>query len=125
MGLGASFDCASRGEIEDVLSAGATTDRIVYANPIKQHNQLTAARDMGVELTVVDNEAELEKISTCHPNAKVLIRVATDDENSLCRFSEKFGASMNRVPSILRKAKDLGVEIVGVRYVLSCFALPN
>lgn len=36
VGLGMSFDCASRGEIQKVISLGADPSSIVYANPCKQ-----------------------------------------------------------------------------------------
>jgi len=33
--LGCGFDCASKSEIEEVLSIGVSPDRIIFANPCK------------------------------------------------------------------------------------------
>jgi len=33
--LGASFDCASKGEIKQVLDLGGKPESIIFANPIK------------------------------------------------------------------------------------------
>ena len=34
--LGANFDCASKGEIQQILDMGVAPEKIVFANPCKQ-----------------------------------------------------------------------------------------
>lgn len=114
--LGCNFDCASKGEITQVLKAGATPERIVYAHPIKQIDHLESARDQGVRLTVFDNEDELHKIKAIHPKTRLLLRLRTDDHASKCQFSEKFGADLGSVRRLYTKAKELGLKVVGVSY---------
>eukprot|EP01138_Halocafeteria_seosinensis_P011510 gb/GECG01011758.1/.p1 GENE.gb/GECG01011758.1/~~gb/GECG01011758.1/.p1 ORF type:complete len:204 (+),score=16.37 gb/GECG01011758.1/:1-612(+) len=70
--LGASFDCASLAEIEQARQCGIPSEKIVYANPVKQTSELQAARERQVNLTVVDNEPEVEKLARFHPECKVL-----------------------------------------------------
>ena len=48
--LGCGFDCASKGEIEQILALkeGVSPDRIVYANPCKQPSHLRYAAQVSV-----------------------------------------------------------------------------
>ena len=48
--LGSCFDVASIGEIDMVLAAGATPDRISYGNPIKKESEIATAFELGVTL---------------------------------------------------------------------------
>ena len=60
--MGSCFDTASVQEMEMVLAAGATADRISYGNTIKKERDIARAFEMGVELFAVDCVAEVEKI---------------------------------------------------------------
>lgn len=60
--LGASFDCASKAEIQLALSQGATPERIVYANPCKALPELRFAKEAGVRMMTFDNAEELHKL---------------------------------------------------------------
>jgi len=59
---------------------------------------------------------ELLKLKRYWPEAKCVIRIATDDSNSLCKFSTKFGANMNRVRKLIKVAKDNGMHLAGVSF---------
>src|SRR3982750_1997235 len=61
--LGSCFDAASVAEIEMVLAAGATADRISFGNTIKKERDVVRALELGVRLFAVDCEAEVEKLS--------------------------------------------------------------
>jgi ornithine decarboxylase len=63
-----------------------------------------------------DNADELHKIKDCYPEADLVLRILTDDSASLCRFSAKYGASLNDAKALLELAKDLGLNIVGVSF---------
>jgi len=63
-----------------------------------------------------DNAAELEKIAECYPNARLVLRIITDDSNSICKFSTKFGAPLSHTRSLLSKAKDLNMNVVGISF---------
>ena len=45
--LGSSFDTASVGEIDLVLAAGATADRISFGNTIKKERDIARAYELG------------------------------------------------------------------------------
>lgn len=63
-----------------------------------------------------DNADELYKVKRANPKAKLVIRILTDDSKSLCAFGIKFGAPLNVVPSLLAKAKELDLDVVGVSF---------
>jgi diaminopimelate decarboxylase len=114
--LGAGFDCASKGEIKKVMDLGVSADRIIYANPCKQTSYIRYAEEVGVQVMTFDNEQELLKIKKAYPNAKLVLRLITDDSNAVCRFSMKFGADMNTARKLLEKAQEIDMEITGVSF---------
>jgi ornithine decarboxylase len=115
--LGTGFDCASKAEINQVLDLGGVSpSRIIYANPCKATSFIRSAAQAGVDMMTFDNEDELHKIARTHPDAKLVLRIATDDTKSLCRLSVKFGALIMAVPGLLAKAKDLHLNVIGVSF---------
>ena len=71
-----------------------------------------------VGLTVIDGEDELEKMAKLGNPEKmsVLIRLTTDDKDSVCRFSKKFGCPVANAPHLLKVAKELGINVKGVSF---------
>ncbi|TFK63153.1 ornithine decarboxylase [Pluteus cervinus] len=115
--LGAGFDCASNGEINQILEIGnVTPDRIIFANPCKAVSFVRNAGKVGVDLMTFDNADELYKIARAHPRAKLVVRILTDDSKSICAFGVKFGAPLSTVPGLLAKARELGLDVVGVSF---------
>lgn len=123
--LGCNFDCASKGEIDAVLSLGVNPNRIVYANPCKVGSFLRFAEKNEVNLTTFDNSDELYKIAKFHPNCKLLLRIITDDESAQCRLSTKFGAPLSNVSNLLNLAKELKLNVVGVSFHVGSGASDN
>jgi diaminopimelate decarboxylase len=115
-GLGVNFDCASKAEISQVLGMGVAASRIIYANPTKMKNHIVFAKNSGVDLMTFDNVFELQKIAECYPEARLVLRIITDDSQSICKFSTKFGAPMDHIPSILAEGKRLNLNLVGVSF---------
>lgn len=114
--MGTGFDCASRAEIDLVLSLGIEPSRIIYAQPCKIKSYLRHARKVGVKQMTFDNGDELVKIKSCFPDAELVLRMLTDDSASLCRLSAKYGASLADAEELLRMAKELELNIVGVSF---------
>ncbi len=114
--LGCNFDCASKNEIARVMNVGVSPDRIIFANPCKMSSQIKYARAKDVDTLVFDSVVELTKIQLYHGNAQLVIRIKTDDKNSMCRFSCKFGADMEEIEEILKRAKELQLRVVGVSF---------
>ena len=121
--LGACFDCASQEEIDIVAKAlGATeehatlSDRIIFANPIKDLKDLAHARKVDVSLMTFDSIEELEKIANYYHTARLLLRISVEDSSALCPLSSKFGAQMEEVETILDEIERLGLDLVGVAF---------
>ena len=68
--LGASFDCASKEEIDIVLECGVDPSKIIYANPCKTKGFISHARKRGVDKMTFDNVEELQKIAVYNPDAE-------------------------------------------------------
>jgi ornithine decarboxylase len=114
--LGAGFDCASKTEIEQVLAIGVDTSRIIYAQPCKTKSYLRYTAKQGVTQMTFDNTDELYKIKELFPTAELYLRIFTDDSASLCRLSQKFGASMDNTQELLALAKELDLNVAGVAF---------
>jgi len=115
-GMGCGFDCASIKESQTILDCGVSAERILLANPSLPIPLLQFAREHGIQKVVADCEAGLQKIHVHHPGAKVIIRIVTDDSASVCQFSCKFGASLETAFSLLKVAKNLSVDVIGVSF---------
>lgn len=116
--MGGGFDCASKQEIgaAALLLRGENASRIIYANPCKQASHMRYARGANVEMVTCDNEDELRKLKAHWPEAKVIIRIVTDDSTSVCRFSSKFGAHLKDCPRLVRVAKELDLNLYGISF---------
>ncbi|KAK4156327.1 pyridoxal-dependent decarboxylase [Chaetomidium leptoderma] len=114
--LGTGFDCASKAEIEQVLSLGVDPSRIIYAQPCKTNSYVRYVANQGVRQMTFDNADELRKIARVYPGAELFLRILTDDSSSMCRLSLKFGASLDSTDSLLALARELGLNVVGVSF---------
>ena len=116
--LGASFDCASADEINQVLSLPCAPkgDRIIFANPCKPASFVRTAAEQGVDMMTFDNADELHKVRRLHPGAKLVLRILTDDSKSLCRLGLKYGAPLDTCPGLLKLARELDLDVVGVSF---------
>lgn len=116
LALGGGFDCASKAEIQLVKSLGASGNDIIYANPCKQRSHIRYANKENVNVTVFDNVAELAKMRRASPSTKLLLRIITDDSKSVCQLGDKFGASIEDCPELLRSAREQGLDVAGVSF---------
>ncbi|PIG85003.1 ornithine decarboxylase [Aspergillus arachidicola] len=135
--LGTGFDCASIEEMRSVLALGVDPSRIIFANPCKPAAALDYAREAGILTTVFDNIDELETIHCYMPDAQLLLRIYANDASALINFGDKFGAPAGMTHALLKRAKELSLDVVGVSfhvgeydlcsvfYVLSPFTLPQ
>ena len=114
--MGSCFDAASVQEMEMVLAAGATADRISYGNTIKKERDVARAFELGVRLFAVDCVAEVEKIARVAPGSKVFCRILCDGAGAEWPLSRKFGCVPGMAPDVLEHAHRLGLEAYGVSF---------
>ena len=114
--LGSCFDTASVAEIEMVLAAGATPDRISFGNTIKKERDIARAYALGVRLFAVDCKAEVEKIGRAAPGAKVFCRFLFGCAGAEWPLSRKFGCDPEMAVEVLDHAQRLGLGAHGVSF---------
>lgn len=122
-GKGTGFDCASGEEMAACLKIGVKPEDIIFANPIKNIQDLKFAARHGVKKMTFDNVAELEKIKKYCPQADLVLRLLPDDSGSVMRFGVKFGCPAIQVEPVLQRAKELDLNVVGVSFHIGsgCF----
>src|SRR5690242_9580283 len=114
--LGSCFDTASVAEIEMVLAAGATADRISFGNTIKKERDVARAYALGVRLFAVDCVAEVEKVARAAPGSRVFCRILSDCVGAEWPLSRKFGCEPAMATDVLEHAHRLGLEAYGVSF---------
>jgi ornithine decarboxylase len=114
--LGSCFDTASVAEIEMVLAAGCTADRISYGNTIKKERDIARAFELGVRLFAVDCKPEVEKVSRAAAGSKVFCRILCDGAGAEWPLSRKFGCEPSMAADVLEHAHRLGLEAYGVSF---------
>ena len=114
--LGVNFDCASEEEMKIIMNITNNSSRIIYANPCKIPSHIRYACNNNINLMTFDSEEELYKIKLYNPYSKLLLRLAVDDSNSLCKFNEKFGCIMEEVKDLLIISKKLDLNIIGFSF---------
>ena len=126
--MGCGFDCATKGEMEMVLNGlgkelsfgprNIASTSIIYSHPAKMISHTEFALSNNIRMTVFDGEDELYKLASLpgHENFQLLMRIATDDKHSICRFSKKFGCNVREAPHLLEVARSLGLTVIGVSF---------
>ncbi|XP_076439975.1 ornithine decarboxylase-like [Babylonia areolata] len=115
--LGTGFDCASKEEISRVLKLGVKPSRIVYANPCKQNGFIRYAAKENVDLMTFDNEAELYKVKAAFPSARLVLRILPPANFKVqCELGNKFGCHPDDARCLLTKAKEMGLNVVGISF---------
>jgi ornithine decarboxylase len=115
-GLGSCFDTASVAEIEMVLAAGATPERISFGNTIKKERDIARAYALGIRLFAVDCKAEVEKVGRAAPGAKIFCRFLFGCAGAEWPLSRKFGCDPDMAVDVLEHAHRLGLEPCGVSF---------
>eukprot|EP01012_Entosiphon_sulcatum_P048315 TRINITY_DN66804_c0_g1_i1.p2 TRINITY_DN66804_c0_g1~~TRINITY_DN66804_c0_g1_i1.p2 ORF type:complete len:377 (+),score=79.49 TRINITY_DN66804_c0_g1_i1:351-1481(+) len=114
--LGSSFDTASRGEIELVLSQGADPANVSFGNTIKKETDIATAYALGVRLFAFDSEAELEKIARSAPGSRVFCRVLVECDGAEWPLSRKFGCAPDMAANLMVKAREHGLDPYGISF---------
>ena len=113
---GCGFDVASVREFSKVIKLGGDPSKMIFANPVKEEYQLEGAKKYKVKRMTFDAIEELHKIKKIFPQAECVVRIAVEVTTAFYNLSEKFGASMEDIPAILKEAKKLGLKVTGVAF---------
>ncbi len=123
--LGAGFDIVSQGELERVLIAGGSPEKIIFSGVGKTPSEMQRALEVGIHCFNVESEAELEILNTVAlelgRTAPISLRVNPDVDAQTHPYistglkENKFGVSIDRAPEIYQHAQTLnGLEIIGI-----------
>ena len=113
---GSNFDVASPAEIALCLGNGATPDRLSFGNTIKKERDIAFAYQAGIRLFAFDSEAELEKLARQAAGARVFCRILVSCEGADWPLSRKFGCTPEMAVTLLRKAREFGLDPYGVSF---------
>ncbi len=115
--LGAGFDIVSVGELERVLLAGGSADKIVFSGVAKTEHELERALEVGIHCFNVESPAELERLNRVAgrmgKQAPVSIRVNPDVDAKTHPYistglkENKFGIPTEQAVSVYQTAADL------------------
>jgi len=123
--LGSGFDIVSIGELERVLAAGGTPDKIVFSGVGKRHDEIRRALEVGIHCFNVESEAEIERInevaSEMDKIAPVSIRVNPDVDAKTHPYistglkSNKFGIPIENARAVYQHIHRLShLKILGI-----------
>lgn len=121
VGLVDGLDVASAGEMHVALDAGMAAEHISIAGPGKTENELRQAIAAGIVINM-ESEQEMETIARLAAEmaytARVAIRINPDFELKSSGMkmgggAKQFGVDAERVPAMLARLKDLGLDFYG------------
>ena len=122
---GCGFDIVSGGELDRVLAAGGTPEKIIFSGVGKTRTEMAQALAAGIGCFNVESEAELEALSQVASGlgqvAKVSIRVNPDVDPKTHPYistglkGNKFGVAHERTVATYQRAAALpGLKVVGI-----------
>ena len=123
--LGSGFDIVSIGELERVLAAGGSPDKIVFSGVGKRYDEIKRALEVGIHCFNIESEAEIQRINDVAAEigmiAPVSIRVNPDVDANTHPYistglkSNKFGIPIENARAVYQHISQLeNLKIVGV-----------
>ncbi|AMB84203.1 diaminopimelate decarboxylase [Pseudomonas agarici] len=123
--LGAGFDIVSRGELERVLAAGGSADKIVFSGVGKSRDDMRRALEVGVHCFNVESTDELERLQVVAAQmgvrAPISLRVNPDVDAGTHPYistglkENKFGIAIADAEEVYVRAAQLpNLEVLGV-----------
>ncbi|MDO8767415.1 MAG: diaminopimelate decarboxylase [Burkholderiaceae bacterium] len=122
---GCGFDIVSGGDLERVLAAGGTADKVIFSGVGKTRAEMRQALQAGIGCFNVESEAELEVLSDVATSmghiAPVSIRVNPNVDPKTHPYistglkDSKFGVAHERTVATYQRAASLaGIKVVGI-----------
>ncbi|MDD5023085.1 MAG: type III PLP-dependent enzyme [Candidatus ainarchaeum sp.] len=113
---GSNFDIATIYELDQLLDAGISPDRISYGNTIKKEKDIAYAYSKGIRLFATDSKSDLQKLSKNAPGSKVFFRILCETSGSDWPLSRKFGAHQDLIYKLILECKNLNLEPYGLSF---------
>ena len=113
---GCGFDLATNGEVDVMLENQITPDDCNHTHPIKRDGDIRYALEYGCKVFVFDNPVELDKFIPYQDKAQLLLRVSFPNPETKVDLSKKFGCTPEAALPLLRKAKSMGLNVIGLSF---------
>lgn len=114
-----NFDVASDAEAQ-LIATRFPGAQIAFMHPVKSRRAIARAfHEFGVKTFALDSEGELEKILAETNNAKdltLVVRFAVTGEGAAYPLARKFGVTAEEAPALLRRARSVSEEMLGVSF---------
>jgi ornithine decarboxylase len=114
------FDVASENEVALIRERFGPEAKLAFMHPVKSRRAIRRAyHEYGVRTFVLDTEAELQKILDETGGARdltLIVRLAVSNDGASLPLSQKFGATAQDAPELLRKARAATEELMGVSF---------
>ncbi len=114
--LGTGFEIASEGELRILSEIEVEPEKIISSNPVKSLRFIKDAAHYGVRYFAYDSYAEIEKLSDLVPDCNVYVRLSVPNEGSEWPLSKKFGVEIDEALSLMLKARERGLNPVGITF---------
>jgi ornithine decarboxylase len=111
-----AFEVASAGELEVLLALGVPGPEIHYNNPIKPPDHLERAVREGVSWYAIDSVEELRKVVKAKADARLCLRIETQNLGSDWPLIGKFGVPLAEAGEMIREARKCGADLAGVSF---------
>lgn len=113
---GCGFDLATNGEVDVMLENQINPDDCIHTHPIKRDGDIRYALEYGCKVFVFDNPVELDKFIPYQDKAQLLLRVSFPNPETKVDLSKKFGCTPEAALPLLRKAKSMGLNVIGLSF---------
>lgn len=117
---GIKFSCSTGPEIESLIDQNVLSSSIIYSGLCKLSRHIRTAAVNRVDYICFGTVAELKRIVSIHPKAKLFLRfnvqnVVLEDSNELNNFAAN---GVDEITNILQHAHDLNAHIYGLYFDL-------
>ena len=114
--LGAGFDLASLGEIEQVRRFKVNPRNTIHTHPIKKDRDIRDTLRFGCTTFVVDNSEELKKFRKYRHRVGLLLRVSFRSTTAKVDLSRKFGCAADEALHLIQRARQMGIHVKGLSF---------
>ncbi|MBN1211841.1 MAG: type III PLP-dependent enzyme [candidate division Zixibacteria bacterium] len=115
---GGNFDVCSAGEVDRAIKAGVKPQDLMHSLPVKPVHEFDNAVGRGVNIFVVDNPDEIQKLSRYRDKKlKIMIRYRINtNTTAVVNLQYKFGCTVDDVLPLAHLIREAGHEFYGLSF---------
>ena len=114
--FGATFEVASRGEIDLLEREGVAIEQCLHTHPVKTVADITGAYLRGIRTFVVDSHSEVGKFRGLPADVAVLVRLSFPNPAVTCDLSSKFGVAPEEADALVAHCLRAGLRVAGFTF---------